>query len=385
MARVLVADPIDELGVARLKAAGHHVDVRKGLSEDELCAMVGDYEAMVVRSETKVTERIIEHATKMLGIGRAGVGVDNIDVDAATQHGIAVVNSPTGNTIAAAEHAFALMISLARNIPQADASMRRSEWTRSRFMGVELRGKTLGIIGLGRVGSEVAHRARAFQMHVIAYDPYVSMERVRSLGVESVPMERPAPRVRLHHHPHAAHLRHEEPHRRAGVRAAQARCPHRERGARGPRGRAPAAGRAGERKHRRGGAGRLPRRAAAGPAPARGAARGAHAPPRRVHGRGAGGGGAGGGRPAAVCPERRSGAVHHQHAIRSAGGHGGARPLPACRDGDGTPRHPARRRSVGDRRGPRSRGDSAPRHRDPRVGGARGACSAWRRTCGSTS
>lgn len=190
MARVLVADPIDELGVARLKAAGHHVDVRKGLSEDELCAIVGDYEAMVVRSETKVTERIIEHARKMVGIGRAGVGVDNIDVAAATQHGIAVVNSPTGNTIAAAEHAFALMISLARNIPQADASMRRSEWTRSRFMGVELRGKTLGIIGLGRVGSEVAHRARAFQMHVIAYDPYVSMERVRSLGVESVSMER---------------------------------------------------------------------------------------------------------------------------------------------------------------------------------------------------
>ena len=190
MARVLVADPIDELGIDRLAAAGHEVDVRKGLSEDELCAIVGDYEAMVVRSETKVTERIIEHAVRMVGIGRAGVGVDNIDVDAATQHGIAVVNSPTGNTIAAAEHAFALMISLARNIPQADASMRRSEWTRSRFMGVELRGKTLGIVGLGRVGSEVAQRARAFQMHIIAHDPYVSLERVRSLGVESVSMER---------------------------------------------------------------------------------------------------------------------------------------------------------------------------------------------------
>ena len=189
MARVLVADPIDELGVARLVGAGHQVDIRKGLSEDELCAIVGDYEAMVVRSETKVTARVIEHAVKMVGIGRAGVGVDNIDVDAATQYGIAVVNSPTGNTIAAAEHAFALMISLARNIPQADASMRRSEWTRSRFMGVELRGKTLGIIGLGRVGSEVAQRARAFQMHVIAHDPYVSQERARSLGVESVSLE----------------------------------------------------------------------------------------------------------------------------------------------------------------------------------------------------
>ena len=189
MARILVADPIDERGIARLSEAGHAVDVRKGLSEDELCAIVGDYEAMVVRSETKVTARIIEHAVKMLGIGRAGVGVDNIDVDAATQHGIAVVNSPTGNTIAAAEHAFALMTSLARNIPQADASMRRGEWTRSRFMGVELRSKTLGIIGLGRVGAEVAHRARAFQMRVIAHDPYVAPERARSLGVECLSME----------------------------------------------------------------------------------------------------------------------------------------------------------------------------------------------------
>ena len=189
VARVLIADPIDERGVRRLTAAGHEVDVRKGLSEDELCAIVGEYEAMVVRSETKVTARIIEHAVKMLGIGRAGVGVDNIDVDAATQNGIAVVNSPTGNTIAAAEHAFALMISLARNIPQADASMRRSEWTRARFMGVELRGKTLGIIGLGRVGSEVAQRARAFQMRILAHDPYVSLEKTRSLGVESVSME----------------------------------------------------------------------------------------------------------------------------------------------------------------------------------------------------
>ena len=189
MARVLVADPIDARGIDRLIAAGHQVDVRKGLTEDDLVAVVGDYEAMIVRSETRVTARVIEHATKMVGIGRAGVGVDNIDVDAATQYGIAVVNAPTGNTIAAAEHAFALMMSLARNIPQADASMRRGEWMRSRFMGVELRNKTLGLIGLGRVGSEVALRARAFQMHVIAYDPYVSQERVRSLGVEAVSME----------------------------------------------------------------------------------------------------------------------------------------------------------------------------------------------------
>lgn len=190
MARILVADPIDEQGVERLSLAGHQVDVKKGLSEDDLVAIVGDYDAMVVRSETKVTARVIEHAIKMLGIGRAGVGVDNIDVDAATQHGIAVVNAPTGNTIAAAEHAFALMMALARNIPQADASMRRGEWTRSKFTGVELRNKTLGIIGLGRVGSEVAQRARAFQMQIIAHDPFVSQEKARTLGVTVVPMER---------------------------------------------------------------------------------------------------------------------------------------------------------------------------------------------------
>ena len=303
-----------------------------------MCAIAGEYEAMVVRSETKVTARVIEHAVRMVGIGRAGVGVDNIDVDAATQHGIAVVNSPTGNTIAAAEHAFALMISLARNIPQADASMRRSEWTRSRFMGVELRGKTLGIVGLGRVGSEVAHRARAFQMHVVAHDPYVSMERARSLGVESVSMERllrESDFISIHTPltsgtksliggPEFALLK-------PGVRIVNA--------ARG--------GLVDERllqdglaSGRVGGAalGRVSGGAAPGPAPARGAARGAHASPRRVHGRGAGGSGAGGRRPAARHPERRRGAVHHQHAVRSAGGHGGARPLPAGRDDDGAAR-----------------------------------------------
>ena len=190
MAKILITDPIAPQGVERLVDAGHEVDVKRGLSEDELAGVVGDYEALIVRSETRVTAKVIERATRMLGIGRAGVGVDNIDVDAATQHGISVVNAPTGNTIAAAEHAFALMIALARNIPRADASMRRGEWTRSKFMGVELRGKTLGIIGLGRVGSEVAHRAQAFQMRIIACDPYVSQERARSLGAEMVPMSR---------------------------------------------------------------------------------------------------------------------------------------------------------------------------------------------------
>ena len=189
MARVLVSDPIDKAGVERLAAAGHDVDFKIGLKPEELAAIIGDYEALVVRSETKVTPAIIEQATRLQVVGRAGVGVDNIDLDAATARGIAVVNAPTGNTIAAAEHAFALMMSLSRNIAQADASMRRGEWTRGKFMGVELRHKTLGIIGLGKVGSEVAKRAVAFQMNVIAFDPYVNVDHARGMGVEIVDMD----------------------------------------------------------------------------------------------------------------------------------------------------------------------------------------------------
>jgi D-3-phosphoglycerate dehydrogenase len=190
MARILVADPIDNAGVQRLIASKHTVDVKIGLTPDELEAVIGDYDALIVRSETKVTSAVIARAGRLNVVGRAGVGVDNIDIDAATQKGIAVVNAPTGNTIAAAEHAFALMLSLSRNIPQADASMRRGEWTRGKFMGVEVRNKTLGVIGLGKVGSEVAKRAVAFQMKVIAFDPYVPVDHARSMGVEMVDMDR---------------------------------------------------------------------------------------------------------------------------------------------------------------------------------------------------
>ena len=190
MARILVSDPIDEAGVQRLVQAGHDVDAKAGLSPADLLAIVGDYDALLVRSETKVTAEVVAAAGRLQVIGRAGVGVDNIDIDAATARGIAVVNAPTGNTIAAAEHAFALMMALARNIPQADASMRRGEWTRSKFTGVELRNKTLGIVGLGKVGSEFARRAKAFQMTIIAHDPYVPQEFARSLGVEMVDMDR---------------------------------------------------------------------------------------------------------------------------------------------------------------------------------------------------
>lgn len=189
MARVLVSDPIDSAGVERLVTAGHEVDVKIGLKPEEFEAIIGSYDALIVRSETKVTSSVFDKASRLQVVGRAGVGVDNIDLEAATGRGVAVVNAPTGNTIAAAEHAFALMMSLSRNVAQADASMRRGEWTRGKFMGVELRGKTLGVIGLGKVGSEVAKRAVAFAMNVIAFDPYVTEERARAMRVEMVDMD----------------------------------------------------------------------------------------------------------------------------------------------------------------------------------------------------
>ncbi len=187
--RILVCDPIAEDGVLALQRSGAEVDVRTGLSADELRAAVDGYDALIVRSETKITKDIINATTRLQVIGRAGVGVDNIDVAAATEKGVVVVNAPTGNITSAAEHAIALMFSLSRHIPAANASLRAGRWERSRFLGLELRGKTLGIVGLGQVGSEVARRARGLEMHVIAHDPFVPEERARVLGVEIVSME----------------------------------------------------------------------------------------------------------------------------------------------------------------------------------------------------
>lgn len=181
--RVLVADPIGQDGVAILSSAAT-VDVRTLMAPVELLRVIPQYDALVVRSETKVTEAIIEAGRRLQVIARAGVGVDNIDLAAATRRGIVVVNAPTGNTISAAEHAIALMFALARHIPQADASLKSGAWKRSQFVGVELRGKTLGIVGLGQVGSEVARRARGLEMRLLGYDPFVPEERARALGVE---------------------------------------------------------------------------------------------------------------------------------------------------------------------------------------------------------
>jgi len=188
MPKILIADSIAQEGLELLKSQAD-VDVKTGMNPEELLAVVGEYEALVVRSETKVTASVIEAGKKLQVIARAGIGVDNIDLDAATSAGIAVVNAPTGNTVAAAEHTVALMLALARNIPSAHQSMKKGEWKRSAFMGVEVRNKTLGVVGLGRVGSEVARRAQSFGMHLVAYDPFISPDYARRLGVELLSFE----------------------------------------------------------------------------------------------------------------------------------------------------------------------------------------------------
>jgi D-3-phosphoglycerate dehydrogenase len=185
--RVLLADEIAPEGVAILEGSeGVQVDLRGGISAGELKEIIGDYDAVIVRSRSKVTAELIEAGKRLKVIGRAGVGLDNIDVDAAKRRGIAVLNSPGGNVISAAEHTLALTLALTRNLAQADASLRRGEWQRERFRGVELYGKTLGLAGAGRIGSEVAKRARAFGMRVLAYDPYLSEERAAQFDIELV-------------------------------------------------------------------------------------------------------------------------------------------------------------------------------------------------------
>src|SRR5205085_4695879 len=163
MAKILVADPLAEDGLERLRRAGEVTVVSK-LAEAELIRRIPDFDALVVRSETRVTAPIIDAGHKLRVVGRAGVGVDNIDIDAATRRGILVVNAPRGNITAAAEHTIGLLLAVARWIPQADASVRRGEWQRARFTGVEIRGKTLGIVGLGNIGTEVAKRAQGLEM-----------------------------------------------------------------------------------------------------------------------------------------------------------------------------------------------------------------------------
>lgn len=183
---MLATESLSERGLALLRQ-DFEVDVRTDLATDGLAAAIGPYDALIVRSQTKVDAEVIEAGTNLKVVGRAGIGLDNVDVEAATRRGVMVVNAPQSNILSAAEHTIALLLALARNIPQADASLRGGSWDRSRFQGVEVHGKTLGIVGLGRVGSMVAQRALAFGMRLIAFDPYVSKERARELGIELMP------------------------------------------------------------------------------------------------------------------------------------------------------------------------------------------------------
>jgi D-3-phosphoglycerate dehydrogenase len=189
MGRILVTEEIAEGGLNRLRDAGHAVDVRLGLSAEELLDAVRGADALIIRSATKVTEAVLDAAGDLIVVGRAGIGVDNVDVAAATRRGVMVVNAPQSNILSAAEHTVALLLAQARNVPQAHAALKAGKWERSRWEGVELHGKTLGVVGLGRVGALVAQRAHAFGMRLVAYDPYVSPDRARQMGVDLMSLE----------------------------------------------------------------------------------------------------------------------------------------------------------------------------------------------------
>lgn len=189
MARILVTEEIAEGGLDRLRAAGHDVDVRLGLSPEELRAALAGADALIVRSATTVDVAALEAGADLVVVGRAGIGLDNVDVEAATRRGVMVVNAPQSNIVSAAEHTMALLLGQARNVPQAHAALKAGRWERSRWEGVELAEKTLGVVGLGRIGKLVAQRAQAFGMRIVAFDPFVTAERARQLNVELLPLD----------------------------------------------------------------------------------------------------------------------------------------------------------------------------------------------------
>ncbi|KGF72471.1 3-phosphoglycerate dehydrogenase [Neosynechococcus sphagnicola sy1] len=188
MPKVLVSDPIEQVGIDILSQVAQ-VDIQTNLSAEELVRIIPEYDALMIRSGTRVTQAIIQAATQLKIIGRAGVGVDNVDIPAATRRGIVVVNSPEGNTIAAAEHTLAMMMALSRHIPEANYSVKSGQWDRKRFTGVEIYKKVLGIVGLGKIGSHVATVARAMGMRLLAYDPYLSLDRAEQLGCRLVELD----------------------------------------------------------------------------------------------------------------------------------------------------------------------------------------------------
>ncbi len=190
MARVLVSEELAERGLDRLRAAGHDVDVQVGLSPEKLREVIKGASALIVRSATQVDDALLEAGSNLVVVGRAGVGLDNVDVEAATKRGVMVANAPESNIVSAAEHTLAMLLAVARNVPQAHAALVEGRWERSRWEGVELLDKTLGIAGLGRIGKLVAQRAAAFGMRIIAFDPFVSAERARAMNIELVDIDR---------------------------------------------------------------------------------------------------------------------------------------------------------------------------------------------------
>ncbi|MCC6921268.1 MAG: phosphoglycerate dehydrogenase [Alphaproteobacteria bacterium] len=195
MPKVLISDSLSPAAVQIFKDRGVEVDVKPGLAKDELLKIIGAYDGLAIRSNTKVTAEVLKAATNLKVVGRAGIGVDNVDIPAATARGVIVMNTPFGNSITTAEHAIALIFALARDVPAANASTHAGKWEKNRFMGVELYGKTLGLIGCGNIGSIVADRALGLKMKVIAFDPFLSPERAQELGVEKVELDDLLPRA----------------------------------------------------------------------------------------------------------------------------------------------------------------------------------------------
>jgi D-3-phosphoglycerate dehydrogenase len=189
MPKVLISDQMDPKAAEIFRANGVEVDEKTGLSKEELIAIIGEYDGLAIRSSTKVTKEVLEAATKLKVVGRAGIGVDNVDIPAATARGVVVMNTPFGNSITTAEHAIALMFALARDLPTADASTQAGKWEKNRFMGVEVTNKTLGLIGAGNIGSIVADRALGLKMKVVAFDPFLSADRAIDLGIEKVELD----------------------------------------------------------------------------------------------------------------------------------------------------------------------------------------------------
>ena len=217
--KVLISDALSPAAVQIFRDRGIEVDFQPNLGKDKekLAEIIGNYDGLAIRSATKATAKIIEKAKRLKVIGRAGIGVDNVEIPAATAKGIIVMNTPFGNSITTAEHAITLMLALAREIPQADASTQAGKWEKNRFMGVEITGKTLGVIGCGNIGSIVADRALGLRMKVIAFDPFLSPERAKDIGVEKVELDDLLQARRFHHAAYAADREDPKHHRRGGA------------------------------------------------------------------------------------------------------------------------------------------------------------------------